>query len=73
MTIRWLCSLQVPPKKQTRLESVAAAPVTSLQSAGAVDAANESVPQVADTGPRQSGAKRSTPRDRRGNSSNELS
>ena len=68
------CYLQVPPKKQTRLDPVATAPVTSLQSAGEVDTAKESVPKAADTtGPRQSGARRSTPRDRRGNNSNKLS
>jgi len=73
LTTRCLCSLQVPPKKQTRLDPVATAPVTSLQSAGEVGTANESVPKAADTGPRQSGARRSTPRDRRGNNSNTMS
>mmetsp|Transcript_16378 Transcript_16378/g.46848 ORF Transcript_16378/g.46848 Transcript_16378/m.46848 type:complete len:516 (-) Transcript_16378:1020-2567(-) len=57
---------KVPSKKQAKSGTALAAPVSSLQSAGSVDPSP--TPKTAGTGPRQSGARRSTPRTRRGTS-----
>jgi hypothetical protein len=61
--------VQVPSKKPARLEPVVAVPVTSLQSAGEVKSPQASAEKAVETGPRQPGARRSTPRDRRSSSS----
>ena len=65
---------QVSAKKPTKTETAVAIPASSLQSSGTVDAPN-SVASLGETatGPRQSGARRSTPRNRKGASGSQSS
>eukprot|EP00980_Cylindrotheca_fusiformis_P009161 scaffold1993_cov107-Cylindrotheca_fusiformis.AAC.5 len=62
------CSVKVHPKKARNVEKAVSVPVTSLDSSGAVRGPPQQTP---DTGPRKAGARRSTPRRRRGNRSEE--
>ena len=58
---------QVPSKKQPKQEPVVVTAVSSLQASGPVDVSSSvETPKATETGPRQSGARRSTPRNRKG-------
>lgn len=60
---------KVAAKKPAKTESPVAVPASSLQSSGTVDAPiSVAIAEETATGPRQSGARRSTPRNRKGGS-----